>query len=46
MYNNSSKEYCYYIQWWMELSGEFDIPAALPPEQEPPLLLPRLLGGP
>jgi len=42
----SSTEYCYYIQCGMEVSGEFDTPAALTPEQEPPLLLDRLLGGP
>ena len=30
----------------MEVSGEFDTPAALPPEQAPPLLLDRMVGGP
>jgi hypothetical protein len=38
----SSTEYCYYIQCWMEVSGEFDGPA----EKELPLLLDRLLGEP
>jgi hypothetical protein len=42
----SSTQCYYYIQWWMEVSGEFDAPAALPPEQEPPSLLDSLLGGP
>jgi len=30
----------------MEVSGDFDTPAALPPKQKPPLLLDRLFGGP
>jgi hypothetical protein len=38
-------QYYYYMQCWMEVSGEFDTPAALPPEQEPPSLLDSLLGG-
>ena len=30
----------------MEVSSDFDAPAALPLEQKPPLLLDRLFGGP
>ena len=30
----------------MEVNGDFDTPAALPPEKKPPLLLDRLFGGP
>jgi len=30
----------------MEVSGEFDTPTALPPEQKPHLLLDNLLRGP
>jgi len=42
----NSTQYCFYIHCWMEVSGEFDTPAALTPEQEPLLLLDMLLGGP
>ena len=41
----SSKECFYYIECWMEVSVQFEGPAALPPEKEPPLLFYRLLGG-
>ena len=38
-----SMQYRYHIHCWMEVSGEFDTPAALPPKQEQPLLLDSLL---
>jgi len=42
----SSTQYFYYIHCWMEVSGEFDTPTALPPEQNPNLLLDNLLRVP